>query len=221
MEPWRNANASSSTTGSGNDFVVLDRRQHGRGHRRRARLGGCATGGGASARTACSRSCPRQRGVARMVVHNADGSIAEMCGNGLRCAVKYLVDHSDRPPRAHPRGDGRGRALVRPGLRRRTASPRWTSPWAPRGWSAPNLPSGATGQPFLEAPVPGHAGLRGSAVSMGNPHLVLLDRPLDERRAPGPHARAPPVLPGPHQRGVRAGWTRMGSRSSSGSAAAG
>ena len=27
-----------------------------------------------------------------MVVHNADGSIAEMCGNGLRCVAKHLLD---------------------------------------------------------------------------------------------------------------------------------
>jgi len=29
--------------------------------------------------------------LARMVVHNADGSIAEMCGNGLRCVARYLA----------------------------------------------------------------------------------------------------------------------------------
>ena len=28
-----------------------------------------------------------------MVVHNADGSLAEMCGNGLRCVVRYLHLH--------------------------------------------------------------------------------------------------------------------------------
>jgi len=29
-----------------------------------------------------------------MLYHNADGSKAEMCGNGVRCFAKYLVDHS-------------------------------------------------------------------------------------------------------------------------------
>ena len=28
-----------------------------------------------------------------MEVINADGSVAEMCGNGLRCFVKYLLDN--------------------------------------------------------------------------------------------------------------------------------
>ena len=31
---------------------------------------------------------------ARMELHNADGSIPEMCGNGLRCLVKYAVDEA-------------------------------------------------------------------------------------------------------------------------------
>lgn len=28
-----------------------------------------------------------------MLYHNADGSLAEMCGNGARCFAKYVVDH--------------------------------------------------------------------------------------------------------------------------------
>lgn len=28
-----------------------------------------------------------------MVVHNADGSLAEMCGNGLRCVARFAHDH--------------------------------------------------------------------------------------------------------------------------------
>jgi len=28
-----------------------------------------------------------------MLYHNADGSTAEMCGNGIRCFAKYIVDH--------------------------------------------------------------------------------------------------------------------------------
>jgi len=35
---------------------------------------------------------PGQQGHARMRVINADGSEAEMCGNGLRCFVKYLAE---------------------------------------------------------------------------------------------------------------------------------
>jgi len=31
-------------------------------------------------------------GDARMIVVNADGSVAEMCGNGLRCFCRYLIE---------------------------------------------------------------------------------------------------------------------------------
>ena len=31
---------------------------------------------------------------AKMIIYNSDGSEAEMCGNGIRCLIKYLVDTS-------------------------------------------------------------------------------------------------------------------------------
>ncbi len=37
--------------------------------------------------------CPSDRADARMRMFNADGSEAEMCGNGVRCVAKYVYDH--------------------------------------------------------------------------------------------------------------------------------
>lgn len=37
---------------------------------------------------------PSQVADARMQMFNADGSEAEMCGNGIRCVAKYLYDHA-------------------------------------------------------------------------------------------------------------------------------
>lgn len=40
--------------------------------------------------------CPPRAGVvadARMEMYNADGSRGEMCGNGVRCVAKYVIDH--------------------------------------------------------------------------------------------------------------------------------
>jgi diaminopimelate epimerase len=37
--------------------------------------------------------CPSEKGDARMRMFNADGSEAEMCGNGVRCVAKYVHDH--------------------------------------------------------------------------------------------------------------------------------
>ena len=37
--------------------------------------------------------CPSDKADARMHMFNADGSEAEMCGNGVRCVAKYVHDH--------------------------------------------------------------------------------------------------------------------------------
>lgn len=37
--------------------------------------------------------CPSERADAEMRTFNADGSPAEMCGNGIRCVAKYVYDH--------------------------------------------------------------------------------------------------------------------------------
>lgn len=37
--------------------------------------------------------CPSERADAEMRMFNADGSPAEMCGNGIRCVAKFVYDH--------------------------------------------------------------------------------------------------------------------------------
>ena len=43
--------------------------------------------------------CPSRQADARMRMFNADGSEAEMCGNGVRCVAKYVYDHGRLPRR--------------------------------------------------------------------------------------------------------------------------
>ncbi|MEU9021686.1 diaminopimelate epimerase [Actinomadura sp. NPDC048394] len=106
-----------------------------------------------------------------MDYRNADGSIAEMCGNGTRVFARYLVDAGLAAP-------GEWDIATRAGLKRVTL--------------------GASGEVSVDmgAPValgPGEASIggavfRGERVSMGNPHLACrTDRPvaaLDLSRAP-------------------------------------
>lgn len=77
--------------GTGNDFVVLDARSVERDW-------------GALAQTICDRhfgvggdglilAAASERASVRMRIFNADGSEAEMSGNGMRCLVKFAVDH--------------------------------------------------------------------------------------------------------------------------------
>ncbi|MBL8028083.1 MAG: diaminopimelate epimerase [Fibrobacteres bacterium] len=37
---------------------------------------------------------PSDKADAKMIMYNADGSMSEMCGNGVRCVAKYVYDHS-------------------------------------------------------------------------------------------------------------------------------
>lgn len=169
--------------GLGNDFVILDRRRSGEDI------------DDVAARALCDRRrgigadgvlvlLPGEGTLARMVVHNADGSVPEMCGNGLRCAVKYLVDHARERPAsvtvdtgAGPltcalRYDEAGLAEIAVGM-------------GPARWVASNLPS-AGGSPFIESALPELPEVRGTAVSMGNPHLVYFDVPLERAGELGP-----------------------------------
>ncbi len=77
--------------GIGNDFIVVDAIQN--------RIPDPA----ALARRLCARRfgigadgliliCPSDRGDAMMRIYNSDGSEPEMCGNGIRCAAKFLYD---------------------------------------------------------------------------------------------------------------------------------
>jgi diaminopimelate epimerase len=179
--------------GLGNDFVVLDRRQTGVDIDAETSRWMCDRRRGIGADGVLSL-LPSATGLPRMVVHNADGSIAEMCGNGLRCAVKYLVDHSGGRPERIDVETGAGVLACIPSYGQEGVAEVDVS-MGPARLVAPNLPSGATGQPFLEAPLPGHPELRGTAVSMGNPHLVLLDRPLEEAQRLGPTLERHPGFP--------------------------
>lgn len=179
--------------GLGNDFVVLDRRGSGEDIDAAASRWMCDRRLGIGADGVLSL-LPSERGAARMVVHNADGSIAEMCGNGLRCAVKYLVDSA---------GDTPGHLDVETGAGVLTCFPSYGEggvvgvdiSMGPARLVEPNLPSGVTGQPFVDASVPGHPALRAYAVSMGNPHMVLLDQPLEEAPRLGPILEHHPSFP--------------------------
>lgn len=175
--------------GLGNDFFVLDLRD------------GKPDLDPATVRWICDRKrglgadgvlslLPSVGARARMVVHNADGSIAEMCGNGLRCAVRYLIDH----------GETAQRLVVETG-----AGPLTCELTEQEGLEAIAIDMGPARlvdpavlpaeAPLIDAPVRGFPGIRGTALSMGNPHLVLLETPLSEAARLGPQLEVHPDFP--------------------------
>jgi diaminopimelate epimerase len=173
--------------GLGNDFVVIDRRASG------------TDVDAALSRRLCDRHfgigadgvlaiLPESGTAGRMVVHNADGSVAEMCGNGLRCVVKYLAENDPTKPSVLKVATGAGvlESEIEWGGQ---GVERVTVAMGPARLEAPILPQGG---PFVSKTIEGH---RGTAVSMGNPHLVLLDVPPSEAGKLGPALEVHPWFP--------------------------
>jgi diaminopimelate epimerase len=127
-----------------------------------------------------------------MHIYNSDGSVAAMCGNGIRCVARHLAERrgldgeividSDSGPKRCTihRGPGGAVAAV----------------------SVEMGPARVQGEEDFE--VAGER-LRAVRVSMGNPHAVLFDAPTRERAlAVGPALER--QVPG----GVNVGFARPG-----------
>src|SRR6056297_1040192 len=119
-----------------------------------------------------------------MDYRNADGSIVEMCGNGVRVVAKHLVDHD----LATPDADGTVRIATRAGIKpvsvRRGPDGRVAQVTVDMG---PPLVLDAdgtrTGGPDAVT-TPQHLEVDGArvaltTVSMGNPHAVVRTRDVD------------------------------------------
>src|SRR5918912_2040920 len=75
--------------GLGNDFVVVEASEL-MSADRAARL--CDRRRGVGADGVLSVLPPRARGAAYMHIFNSDGSVAAMCGNGIRCVARHLAE---------------------------------------------------------------------------------------------------------------------------------
>lgn len=109
-----------------------------------------------------------------MDYRNADGSLAEMCGNGIRCLGKFVFEHGHVTETELDVGSRDGTKhlslAVRDGVVETV-----TVGMGPPSFAREEIPmEGPTGEAFLTEPfeVDGRT-FKASAVSMGNPHLVL------------------------------------------------
>ncbi len=105
----------------------------------------------------------------RMRIINADGSEAEMCGNGIRCFARYLDEH-----------DGRATALVET-----IAGPIATRVVSREPYTiAEELNEPLVGEPHVVA------GFTATPVDVGNPHVVIV---VDDLAAIDIHAIGPRI----------------------------
>lgn len=152
--------------GLGNDFVLLD-----------CLKGNIPADAGALARRLCERRhgigadgmllvCPGKVCDARMRIFNADGSEAQMCGNGIRCVALFL--HRAGYP------DEMEIATMAGVKRVRVSGEMVTVDMGAPVWEAESVPVRCETPVMLEADVDsGYGVLKVSAVSMGNPHGVV------------------------------------------------
>ncbi len=118
---------------------------------------------------------PRPDADAEMEMYNADGSMSEMCGNGLRCVAKYVHDHYARGKddlKLMTGAGWRGATIVKRDasgaaeqVRLDMGEPIWDGLKIPTTFNAPDVMERA-----IE--VAGRK-LTFSSVSMGNPHCVI------------------------------------------------
>ncbi len=201
--------AFSKYHGLGNDFVLVD------GRELDVRFPG----------TVGQKLCDRHRGIGadgvlvwtgslqkpEMTVVNADGSVAEMCGNGLRCFVKYLLDRHllDANALTVRTGNGDLHCVAKRDAQGQVATvdvQMGVATFAPAEIPLAH-PERMIDQPVVLA----DCTVRLTALSLGNPHAVTFDSISDTERA-----RLGPLLGGhalfPHQANISFAQVLAGDR---------
>jgi diaminopimelate epimerase len=115
--------------------------------------------------------CPSEKADARMIMFNADGSEAEMCGNGIRCVAKYVYDHGIATKPTLTIETGRGVLTLEVAVRGGKVDQVRVDMGEPI-LDAAKIPTTLPGNPPIDVLLP-VSGLRGTCVSMGNPHCVI------------------------------------------------
>ncbi len=148
--------------------------------------------------------CPSDRADARMRMFNADGSEAEMCGNGVRCVAKYVHDHGLVRKPVLTIETGRGVLTLELEVAGGTVRQVRVDMGEPI-LEAARIPTTLPGDPPVDVALvvpagpgqPGNPTLRVTCVSMGNPHCVsYVDAVTDELvLGVGPRVERLPAFP--------------------------
>ncbi|KQM11807.1 diaminopimelate epimerase [Methanomassiliicoccales archaeon RumEn M1] len=138
---------------------------------------------------------PDEEADAFMRVLNSDGSEAEMCGNGIRCVAKHLYDLSLAPSERMRINTMGGMKDIVVQVENGQAVGATVEMGAPR-LDRPDIPMTGEGR-FIDGTleVNGRT-ITGTAVSMGNPHLIVFDELSDEEvMEMGPELERHPLFP--------------------------
>ncbi len=182
--------------GLGNDFVIFDGREVDAFYKTPAWV---------------RRICHRHRGIGgdgvlwlehsmsadfRMVIANADGTRPEMCGNGLRCFARFLYDRGYTRAREFTVETDRGVLECVLEVNEHEDVQRVRIEMGPPILERSAIPVAGEGDVCIDESLSlDSEELRITALSMGNPHVVLFDISEEKRLSLGPLLEAHPLFP--------------------------
>jgi diaminopimelate epimerase len=137
-----------------------------------------------------------ERADARVEIYNADGSRPEMCGNGIRCAARFLYEHDSQPKTAYQIQTDAGQKECRIILDESSIPSSVVVEMGAPELSVEKIPFVHHEPRAIEAPLDSFLL---TAVSMGNPHAVIFngftESPIEAARRYGPKLEVHPRFP--------------------------
>jgi diaminopimelate epimerase len=175
--------AVAKVQGTGNDFVLLDNAAAESLPFAKLARAWCARRSGIGADGLLVLEPPTAAGAdIAMRIFNADGSEAEMCGNGIRCVARYIAQKRSDTSKTLAVQTASG--VVRTELTSRDGADLVAVDMGVPRFAKADIPM--RGDPDARVvdelvAIPGGSPMRISAVSMGNPHCVaFLEMPVDQ-----------------------------------------
>lgn len=140
---------------------------------------------------------PSNRSALRMEMYNADGSRAQMCGNGLRCVAKFAYDHALTSETRIPIETDDGIKLAQCTIINGRVGNVTIDMGQPR-FAPTDIPINIAGDEVIDSPIEVNAQrLKMTCLSMGNPHAVIFVDSLDgiDLHTDGPAVENHPLFP--------------------------
>tara|TARA_B110000483_G_C18094561_1_gene503345 strand:+ start:124 stop:960 length:837 start_codon:yes stop_codon:yes gene_type:complete len=119
---------------------------------------------------------PTDQADAEMEMYNSDGSMSEMCGNGLRCVAKFVYDHGIVAKKEMNllTGDGIKGVIVHPKKQDITKADALTIDMGLPKLEGSSIPSTFIGDKIVEQEISaGGKKFKATLINMGNPHCVI------------------------------------------------
>ena len=151
--------------------------------------------------------CPSHKADFKMDMYNADGSQAQMCGNGIRCVAKYVYERGMTDKTVIDVETGAGVKTLWLNLEDGVVESVRVCMGTPV-FEPAQIPVDASGTAFIDQPIEVGGNMWNvTAVSVGNPPLrrVRRRRGVDGFAEHRPALREPSALPGAREHRVRPG----------------